>query len=188
MSVAAVSSPQNDHLLTAEDLWQHGPSTPGELVRGKFIDMPPTGHPHASVEGNITRELGSFVKQRALGKVMPGEVGIITHRNPDTVRGADVVYISHERLAQAQAQGYLNVPPELVVEVVSPNDGWTDINEKVAEYLACGVNAVWIVDPRTRRVTCYRPPAEVQRYGYEDILTEPDLLPEFALPVRELFD
>ncbi|MCG6939685.1 MAG: Uma2 family endonuclease [Thiohalocapsa sp.] len=188
MSVATASSPQADHLLTAEDLWQHGPAVPGELVKGRFIEMPPTGHPHASVEGNVARELGNFVKQHALGKVMTGEVGIITQRHPDTVRGADVVYISNERLVQAQADGYLDVPPELAIEVVSPNDRWTEIDEKVNEYLACGVQAVWIIDPRTRRVSSYRPPDEMHIYGPDDVIEEPELLPGFALSVRELFE
>nr|WP_256363648.1 Uma2 family endonuclease [Thiohalocapsa sp. ML1] len=99
--------------LTAKDLWQHGPKVSGELVRGRFIEMPPTGHPHASIEANVALELGNFVKQHALGRVMTGEVGIITQYNPDSVRGADVVFISNERLARVQAEGYLDVPPEL---------------------------------------------------------------------------
>jgi Uma2 family endonuclease len=188
MSTATASAPEAAPLLTAEELWQHGPTTPGELVRGRFIEMPPTGHPHASVEGNIARELGNFIKQRALGKVMTGEVGIITRHDPDSVRGADVVYISNERLAQAQAEGYLDVPPELVIEVVSPNDRWTEIDEKVTEYLACGVQAVWVVDPRTRRATCYRPPDQVRICGQDAMLEEPDILPGFGLPVRQMFE
>ncbi|MBK1632236.1 hypothetical protein CKO31_16120 [Thiohalocapsa halophila] len=188
MSIAAPSPPHADPMLTAEDLWRHGPTAPGELVRGRFIERPPTGHPHASVEGNIARELGSFVKRQALGKVMPGEVGIITQHDPDTVRGADVVYISNERLAQAQPDGYLDVPPELTIEVVSPNDRWAEIDEKVSEYLACGVEAVWIIDPRNRRVTCYRSPDEARIYGQDDVIEEPGVLPGLALAVRELFD
>ncbi|WP_295882944.1 Uma2 family endonuclease [uncultured Thiohalocapsa sp.] len=188
MSITAPSSPQAESLLTAEDLWRHGPTAPGEIVRGRFIEMPPTGHPLASVEGNIARELGSFVKRQALGKVMPGEVGIITQHDPDTVRGADVVYISNERLARAQPDGYLDVAPELTIEVVSPNDRRTEIDEKVSEYLACGVEAVWIIDPRNRRVTCWRAPGEARTYGQDDVLEEPGILPGFSLAVRELFE
>lgn len=150
--------------------------------------MPPTGHRHGTVEVNVAAELQAFVKQRALGKVMCGEVGIITQRNPDTVRGADVVYISHERLAHAQTDGYLDVAPDLVIEVVSPNDRWTEINEKISEYLDCGVRAVWVIDPRTQRVTCYQPQTEVRLYSEKDVLTAPELLPEFAVPVRQLFE
>lgn len=188
MPVATVTPQEAGLLMTAEDLWQLGSTTPGELVRGKFVHMPPTGHPHGTVEANVAAELRAFVKQRRLGKVQSGEVGIITRRNPDTVRGADVVYISNERLAQARGDGYLDIAPELVVEIVSPNDRWTEINEKVAEYLGCGVTAVWLIDPHTRRVTCYHAPAEIRVFGIDDVLSQPDVLPDFALPVRELFE
>lgn len=79
-------------------------------------------------------------------------------------------------------------PPELTIEVVSPNDRWTEIDERVSEDLACGVEAVWIIDPRNRRVTCYRSPDEARIYGEDDVIEEPGILPGLALAVRELFD
>src|SRR6056297_649768 len=103
------------------------------LVRGRFLDLPPTGPTHGTIEANVAAALQAFVKERALGKVMSGEVGINTQRNPDTVRGADILYISHERLAHAQTDGYLDIAPDLVIEVVSPNDRWSEINEKIGE-------------------------------------------------------
>ena len=187
MSAATAQANDVEHPMTAEELWRLAPQERGELVNGRFIEMPPTGRPHGTVETNVAAELRAFVKPRNLGKVMSGEVGIITRRDPDTVRGADVAYISHERLAKAKAKGYLDVPPELVVEVVSPSDRWTDVNEKVDEYLACGVDEVWIVDPRTRRVTCYGS-AAVRTYQPEDTLTAPDVLPGLSLVVATLFE
>jgi Uma2 family endonuclease len=187
MPAATAEAEYAERPITAEELWRLAPQERGELVNGRFIEMPPTGHPHGTVETNVAAELRAFVKARNLGKVMSGEVGIITRRDPDTVRGADVAYISQARLAKAKAKGYLDVPPELVVEVVSPSDRWTDINEKVDEYLARGVDEVWVVDPRTRRVTCYRSTA-MRTYQQEDQLSAPDLLPGFALPVAELFE
>jgi len=158
------------------------------LVRGRFLDLPPTGPTHGTIEANVAAALQAFVKERALGKVMSGEVGINTQRNPDTVRGADILYISHERLAHAQTDGYLDIAPDLVIEVVSPNDRWSEINEKIGEYLGCGVRAVWIIDPRTQRVTCYHPPTDLRVYGENDVLTAPELLPEFAMAIRKLFE
>lgn len=174
--------------MTAEELWGRAQTTPGELVRGRYIEMSPTGYPHGAVEARIARQLGNFVDDNKLGLVLSGEVGIITRRNPDTVRGADVAFISHKRLAGAKAEGYLGVPPELVVEVVSPNDRWTDITEKVDEYLACGVDEIWIVDPRTQCVTCYGSTATVRTYRHDDTLSAPEILPGLCLPVREIFE
>jgi Uma2 family endonuclease len=187
MSAATAEAEPAEHPMTAEELWRLAPAQPGELVKGRFIEMPPTGYAHGAVEANITFELGRFVREHSLGKVLSGEVGIITGRAPDTVRGADVAYISHERLAHAKAKGYLDAPPELVVEVVSPSDRWTDINEKVTEYLACGVDEVWIVDQRTRRVSCCRS-TTVRTYQQEDVLSAPDVLPGLSLAVARLFD
>jgi len=187
MSTATTQAKTVDHLITAEELWRFGPNAPGELVRGEFIEMPPTGFPHAATEARIARLLGNFVDERRCGTVLTGEAGIITQRNPDSVRGADIAYISNERLAQSKSDGYLDVAPELVVEVVSPSDRWTEINEKVDEYLACGVDEVWIVDPRTRRVTCYRS-GGVRTYHATETLTAPDALPGLSLLVATLFE
>jgi Uma2 family endonuclease len=187
MPAATAETQLAEPLLTAEDLWRNGPTTSGELVQGRFIEMPPTGHPHGAVEARIARLLGNFVEERRLGTVMTGEVGIITKRNPDTVRGADIAFISNERLARASAGGYLDVAPELVVEVISPRDRWTEINEKVAEYLACGVDQVWIADPRTENLTCYRTEA-VRTYAPGDTLPATEVLPGLSLAVAALFE
>jgi Uma2 family endonuclease len=174
--------------MTAEELWCLAPTEPGELVKGRFIEMSPTGYPHGAVEARLARLLGNFVDDKKLGIVISGEAGIITQRNPDTVRGADIAYISQARLTKAKAEGYLDVPPELVVEVVSPSDRWSDINERVDEYLACGVDEVWIVDPRTRRVTCYQATAAVRTYQHDDTLGVPAILPGLLLPIADLFE
>jgi Uma2 family endonuclease len=187
MSAATAEAGYAERPLTAEELWRLAPAARGELVKGRFIAMAPVGHPHGTVEATIALELGQFVRRYGQGRVMSGEIGIITGRGPDTVRGADVAYISNRRLAEAKADGYLDVAPELVVEVVSPNDRWTQINEKVLEYLTCGVDEVWVVDPRTRQVACYGA-AAVRTYDAEDTLTAPDILPGLSLLVAALFD
>ena len=173
--------------LTIRDLGAAGFDRPGELVRGRFIPTTPTGHRHAEVESNLTFALKSFLKGRHLGKVLSGEVGIITQRSPDTVRGADVAYVSYERLTDASAEGYLNIAPELVGEVVSPNDRWTGINEKLEEYFAIGVLVVWVVDPRERRVYAYRSPTQLEKLGLEDVLVVDDVLPGLRITVSEIF-
>lgn len=82
--------------------------------------MTPAEPDHGEIAGAITTELRLFVCQHKLGRVMVGETGIYTHRNPDTLREADVLFISHERYAQKTHAAYLDVAPGLVVEVLSP--------------------------------------------------------------------
>lgn len=187
MSSATAYALETDDLLTLEELADAVGDRPGELIDGRFVPMSPTGWPHARAEVKVTSRLEHFAEASGLGTVLGGEAGIIIRRGPDTVRGADVAYISRERLAQASPDGYLDVAPELIVEIVSPNDRWTDITAKLEDYFSIGVELVWLVDPQRRRVSCYRSPTELALLGPGDTLTAEPMLPGFALPVAGLF-
>jgi Uma2 family endonuclease len=150
--------------------------------------MAPTGEPHAEIEANLAFELNRFVKSQGIGKVLCGEIGIITGRDPDTVRGADVAFLSNERLGQrTSGSGYLDVAPELIVEIISPNDRWTDVQDKLEEYFAFGVDTVWLVNPKRREVTVYRSPTDATLLSVSATLAGGAILPGFEVPVAELF-
>lgn len=173
--------------ITGDELYAMGDIGRTELVRGEIIYMSPVGHPHGYIKFNIGAILHTFVKEHGLGRVMGGEVGIYTQRNPDTVRGADVAFISNERFAQVQSRSFLDVAPKLVVEVLSPDDSWSDITEKLEEYFNINVEVVWIVDPRREQVHVYRSQTEVDRLTVDDKLSGGNLLPGFEVPIAELF-
>jgi Uma2 family endonuclease len=103
------------------------------------------------------------------------------------VRAADLVFISRERYARRNPKGFLDVPPELVVEVLSPDDRYGDVMEKLREYLDLGVDLIWIVDPERRYVLAYRTLHDVERFEEGDVLRDEEILPGFALPLAELF-
>ena len=131
-----------------------------ELVLGKVIKMNLPYPYHGFVAGNIALLVGTFAKTNQLARMWTGDSGIITHRNPDTLRGADVAFISYRRLPAYSCpfpQGrYLDVVPDLVFEVLSPSDRWADVLEKMAEYLTAGVTVVCLVDPKSLTVMVYR--------------------------------
>jgi len=158
-----------------------------EIVKGKIVPMAPTGYTHGEIESNFTVVLKGFVRQHHLGKVMGGEVGIYTQRGPDTVRGADVLFISNERYAMVQATAFLDVAPDLIVEVMSPDDRWNRVMEKLTEYFEIGVKLVWIADPETQTVYAYRSLTDVQRFSKGQQLSGGDVLPGFSVSVAELF-
>ena len=187
MSTATAYTLETEDLLTIDDLANVVGDTPGELIDGRFVPMPPTGWPHARAEVKVSSRLARFAEASGLGTVLGGEAGIVIRRDPDTLRGADVAYISRERLARACSQGYLDVAPELIVEIVSPNDRWTDLTAKLEDYFSIGVDLVWVVDPQRRRVSCYRSPTDLALLGPGDTLTAEPILPGFMLPVSELF-
>ena len=179
------SSPPS--LITGEELAAMGDIGRTELVKGEIIYLMPTGHPHGFYEVNLATFLNVFVRTHKLGRVLGGEVGIYTHRQPDTVRGADVAFISHERLAQVQSKSFLDVCPELIVEVMSPDDTWSEVHEKLEEYLAVGAQLIWVVDPRRQRLHIYRSLTDLEILTAQDTLTGGEVLPGFQVPVAELF-
>lgn len=181
-----VIAPPETQLITGEALLEMGDLGPCELIDGRIIPMAPTGGEHGLVEFNLGSELRSFVRQHKLGWVMGGEVGIYTRRNPDRVRGADVVFISNERLPE-RPTGFLEIAPELVVEVISPTDRWQDVHEKIEEYFAIGVNWVWVVEPAGQAVRIFHSVIEARKLSQGDTLTGEGVLAGFTLPVAEIF-
>lgn len=185
----AIAPPATETLVTGEELLEMGDIGPSELVEGRIVPMSPTGDEHGGYESNFDEFLKAFVRRYKSGRVRVGEVGIYTRRNPDTVRGADVAYISHERYAQRkQKHGYLDVAPELVVEIMSPDDRWSEVMEKLREYFAIGVKLVWVADPEARIVYAYRSLTDVREFTDSETLIGDDVLPGFSVPVADLFE
>lgn len=84
--------------------------------------------------------------------------------------------------------GFAELAPDLVVEVVSPSDRAIEVSEKALMWADAGVRLVWIVDPRTRTVTVYRPDGAVSLLRGASELDGEDVLPGFRLPLADLFD
>jgi len=184
----ATSPKPRTRRITGDELLAMGDIGPCELIEGRIVPMTPTGGEHGVIESNLSRHLGNFVVDRKLGKVMNGEVGIFTRRRPDSVRGADIAFVSRERLADRPAKGFLTVAPELVVEIVSPSDRWQEMRQKIEEYFAIGVQRVWIVEPDNRDVLVYSASTEMRKLGEGDLLTGEGVLEGFSLPVAQLFE
>jgi len=175
-------------LITGEELARLGNLGRCELIDGRIVPMSPTGYEHGEIENAIGTELRTFARSQHLGKVLVGEVGIYTRRDPDRVRGVDVLFISNERYAQKKSNSYLDVAPELVVEILSPNDSWGEVMQKLREYFAIGVRLVWVADPAERRVYAYRALNDMREFNADNELPGDDVLPGFAIPVARLFE
>ncbi|MBI1915190.1 MAG: Uma2 family endonuclease [Planctomycetes bacterium] len=180
-----------EKLLTAEEyrlLPDDG--RPTELIRGRVVEMNMPAPRHGYFCANITEVVSGFVRQHDLGRVMSNDSGVVTHRGPDTVRGADVCYYSYLRLPKGPLpEGYLPVTPELIFEVRSPTDRWSQVIAKVGEYLNAAVLVVCVLDPQTETLTVYHAD-EIQRVlTADDELSLPDLLgPDSRVPVRRFFE
>jgi Uma2 family endonuclease len=177
-------------LLTAEEYSKlPDAGQPSELVRGKIVEINVPTPKHGRICCCVGLSLGEFVESRDIGHVMVNDSGVITTRNPDTVRGADVSYYSYARLPKGPVpEGYLQVAPELVVEVLSPTDRWSELHVKTAEYLKAGVLIVCALDPNTPSAHLYYPNRPPRILASEDDLEFPEVLGEFRVPVGRLYE
>jgi Uma2 family endonuclease len=117
-----------------------------------------------------------------------GELGFLLSRDPDTVRGPDAAFISTERFeAVGDTTRYWPGPPDLAVEVVSPNDAIREVREKALEWIASGCIAVLVVDPEKRTATVYRAEGQAHVHGESETLDLGDAVPGFSVTVGELF-
>lgn len=176
-------------LMTAEELLElPDDSMRHELIEGELRTMPPAGHEHGSLAHEIALSLGHYVKANKLGKVYAAETGFIVSTNPDTVLAPDTAFVSTERLNLiSRREGYFPGVPDLAVEVISPNDRYSEVEEKVKLYLERSTPMVIIVDPRTETLKVYRSPNEVQILTQEDTLEGGEVVPGWTLSLSDLF-
>src|SRR5436190_3442347 len=186
MTTAVATPPK---LLTAEEyrlLPDDGQRK--ELRRGVVVVMNLPGFRHGEVCGNVYHYVDNFVRANKLGRTLTNDSGIITVRNPDTVRGADVSFYSYQRVPKGQSPvGYAGASPEIVFEVVSPTNTRREITEKTGEYLKAGVNVVCVVDPQHKTVNLCFPDLPTEKLQGDDVLTFTEL-PGFSLAVTRLFE
>jgi Uma2 family endonuclease len=157
-----------------------------ELVRGEVITMPPPQSRHGMVQLQIGHLLKSVVGPKKLGWVMT-ETGVIVERDPDSLFGPDVVFWSVKRVPE-RPEGYIEIPADLVVEVLSPDDRKKYVREKIKDYITCGVKLVWLVDPEIRTVTVYAGSMRGTELDENETITGGDVLPEFSCKVADFFE
>jgi Uma2 family endonuclease len=160
-----------------------------ELVRGGVQKVPPPMPDHGRVCINVGFALESFGRQSGCGYALSNDSAVLTERGPDTVRGPDVCFYSHDRWPLSEVGSKLPpIAPNLVVEVCSASTRRGDILDKLAEYLRVGIPLVWIVYPKSRTVAMYRPIDEPPDVLKQDQVIEnlPEL-PGFRCRVADFF-
>jgi Uma2 family endonuclease len=177
------------HHLTAEELGRLPDNNERrELIEGQLRRLPFHGFEHGVVVANLALPLTDHVQRHHLGVTVATGTGFLLARNPDTVRGADIAFVSNARLpASGRTTGYFPGPPDLAVEIVSPHDTLQDVEDKVDDYLAAGARLVWVVNPRRRTVTIHRPQTPPTMLRERDTLNGDDVVRGFACPVAEIF-
>jgi Uma2 family endonuclease len=185
---------QTERRLTTADLAELPTLLPSgsvryELWEGALCIMSPTGGVHGKVEARITGLLLNQGEARGHGQVCSGEVGIVLSRQPDTVLGADVAFLTNDQLPERYSpEGYLETVPALIVEVISKNDRRREIDERVKAYLAAGARMVWLADPQQRTFTIHQPDTPPRILRQADTLTAEELIPGLSFHIGHLFE
>jgi Uma2 family endonuclease len=173
---------------TPEDLLAMPEGKSFELVDGNLVERN-MGAISSWVAGRIFARLEPFCEARNLGWAWPADNGYQCFPDdPRKVRRPDASFIRLGRMPVAQIpEGFIRIPPDLAIEVISPNDLAYEIDEKILEYLGVGVRLVWVINPETRTVMVYRADETVTRLREDQDLDGEDVVPGFRCPIRELF-
>ena len=187
-SAGAQMTPQTE-IFTAEELLRApGDDHRYELVEGELRKMVPSGYLHGKVVARLTWRLAQYVEERKLGEVCGAETGFLLARDPDTVRAPDIAFVSHKRIEEkGEAEGFWPGAPDLAVEVVSPSDTYTEVEAKAIAWLDAGCRLVFAVDPRQRTATAYRSRDDIAILDINQLLDGGDVVPDWTVPVLELF-
>jgi Uma2 family endonuclease len=177
-------------LLTADDLLRMpDDGFRYELVDGELRKMAPAGSQHGRVILNVTTPLDQHVRRNDLGVVFAAETGFTLRTGPDTVRAPDVAFVSKQRFAQVgDVPGYWPGAPDLAIEVLSPGDRFSEVEEKVFDWLSAGTRLVIVLDPRKRTGTAYRSRSSIRVYTDSETLDASDVVPGWTFPIAQAFD
>jgi Uma2 family endonuclease len=182
----------DDLLGLPQDTWMY------ELVDGRLVRMPASGGEAAHIAVRLIIALGAFVEPRKLGRIT-GPDGTFDLTQPgdatETALVPDVAYARADRIPPRGSDEYKRawrLAPDLVAEVVSPNQYRPEMFSKAQRYLAAGVRLVWVIWPGSRTVDVWRPPVPtvdqpMVRLGIGDVLDGLDMLPGFTYALDELF-
>lgn len=159
-----------------------------ELVRGELRKMAPAGYEHGATVMNISTPLDQHVRANNLGRLYAAETGFLIRSDPDTVRAPDVAFVSRERIPDpASARGYFPGPPDLAIEVISPGDSFTDVEEKVFDWLSAGTRMAVTVNPRNGTVTVYGSLTDIVVLTEKDTLDGGAVVPGWSMLVAKIF-
>ena len=160
-----------------------------ELIGGELHEMPLHGGEHGFVSGRVVRRLGVFLDQHPEvgGGLFATGTGFWPTRDPDTVRTPDIAYVRESLLDQARVPGYPEMAPDLVVEVVSPNDLSEELQIKIEQRLRVGALLVWMLYPATRSAVVYESTGCGTLLHSNHTLHGDPILPGFSCQVGDLF-
>ena len=176
-------------MLTPTDLLARPDGGRGyELVDGRLEEMPVSAK-SSRIGGQLSGELLRYSDVHPAWVFAAGTGFCCFADDLNRVRKPDAAFLALDRysVADYEKDDFIATVPDIVAEVISPNDVAYAVDRKIDEWLAAGVKVVWVVHPEVAVVREHRPDGTIRQLRPADALTEPTLLPGFACPVAELF-
>ena len=155
-----------------------------EYVKGELVPMPPTSGEHGKISTNLFLPLGFYVRENHLGDIYMPDTGF---QVGERVLMPDIAFLSNERVP-ADLSKVFSIPPDLAIEVVSPTDSSSRVEEKAFAYLEAGTQLVWVLKPQSKTVTIYRSEIDITLLTRNDTLTGEDVVEGFSCQVATLFE
>jgi Uma2 family endonuclease len=154
----------------------------------ELIIMPPTGSETGQRSGKVFLRVGNWAEADGTGIVFDSSTGFTLPNG--AIRSPDASWIKRERwdaLTKEQQVGFAPICPDFVIELRSPTDRLSELQEKMQEYVANGARLGWLIDPSDKRVYVYRPDQPVEVINDPLSLSGESVLPGFVLRVQELW-
>lgn len=157
-------------------------------AQGELIIMPPTGGETSERNAEITMQLRLWAKQNGEGATFDSSGGF---RLPNgAVRSPDAAWVKRSRLETLTAEDrkkFIPLCPDFLIELRSPTDSLSVVQEKMQEYLDNGTQLAWLIDPDQKRIYVYRPDVSVQELENPDRISGDPLLSGFELDLKEIW-
>ena len=171
--------------LTVEQFWEQYADRPFILFEGKIVEVSPPGMEHAEIQMIVGSVLREFLATHPIGRVF-GEMGF--RLSKITLLAPDVCFLSDETLSQVKdKRRFATIAPDLAVEIVSPGDTASEIEQKIRLFLGSGTRLIWVIYPTLRSVTAHYANGTARTFDENGTLEGGDVLPGFSILVSKLF-
>ena len=156
---------------------------------GQLIVMPPTGGETGNRNLRLAFQIELWNIKSKLGKVFDSSTGF--KLSNDAVRSPDVSWIplsAWNSLTKQQRRKYLPIDPDFVLELMSPTDNLSELQNKLKEYMNCGVRLGWLINPDAKQVEIYRQGKDTEILDNPQTLSGEDIMPNLIVDLSEIFD